>query len=802
MKKISIFDLRTFSAVISVICLASVQFLAAPLTLVSKGTGEYTIIVSKDASLSEKWAAEELVDHIKQMSGAVLPVQEEGGVLPEKAVILGDGPAARSLGIKVELQKLGEDGYQIKTAGKRLVIAGGRRRGTMYGVYTVLEKLGVRWWTPSETSIPKLTTIIVPELDLLEIPKLIYRDMMNGNAWDKNGKLWMARNKLNGMSWESGPDQEKLGGRYEYIGRHFLHGSKDLLLGSGVAITKDMWQLLDGERRPNTQPCYTNPEVVKAVTAGVIKEQKAHPDAKFTAVSLDTEGIGKYCQCKVCTELAEKEGPAGLLIRFANQVAEGVEREIPGAKIVTSAYSWACNPPKTLRPRDNVIIAYDTLSGDYAHPLSSKNDEDIDIENNFQPGSHYYYRPGENKRVRREVEGWSKISGNMLLYDYTVSLEHPYMPYPDLDVLVPNIKYYSEHNFKGIFILGSLSNRGAEFYGLRMWVEAKALWNPEAGGQALISEFLNGYYGAAAPAIQKYIDVLHKVPRENKEFYLPFHGGYLNSLHLRPETIAAAEQVLREAEKLAKGDLELEKRVRHAHLPVWYILAKRGPESVTWKLTEEKAGMLDLQELAKNYLQVKKEQGADKLPAVDWLSDYAALGGKAIPPELKDVDSKKYRLIQACQMDGDPQLWQRTPEASDGWCEVLKSPAFGVWLGLTPGEEYTPGKKYKIFARVKAEGKFRKGQILYCSVSNSKNGKKIDTGKGIMAKFITLGLPVQTAGKEKELTKSILYEDLDDGQFHAIEIGEVVDPAFFTVNYAAVPGSGKLFFDCFWLIED
>ena len=153
-------------------------------------------------------------------------------------------------------------------------------------------------------------------------------------------------------------------------------------------------------------------------------------------------------------------------------------------------------------------------------------------------------------------------------------------------------------------------------------------------------------------------------------------------------------------------------------------------------------------------------------------------------------------------MDGDPQLWQRTPEASDGWCEVLKSPTFGVWLGLTPGEEYTPGKKYKIFARVKAEGKFRKGQILYCSVSNSKNGKKIDTGKGIMAKFITLGLPVETALKEKELTKSILYEDLDDGQFHAIEIGEVVDPAFFTVNYAAVPGSGKLFFDCFWLIED
>ena len=801
--KVEISILSVTLMVLALLQTACFPVFASDLTLVTEGQSGYVVLLAKEASLSEKWAAEELVEHLKKISGVTLEVQTESVPVPKLAIILGDGPAAQSLGVRLEPKKLSEDGYEIRTVGKCLVIAGGRRRGTMYGVYTFLEKLGVRWWTPADTLIPKLTTISLPEINISDIPKIEYRDMMNGNAWDASGKLWMVRNKLNGMSWESGADQEKLGGRYEYVGSHFLHGSKALLLSSGVTITKNMWQLIDGERKPNTQPCFTNPEVVKAVTASVIREQKEHPDAKFVSVSLDTEGIGKYCHCRDCNELVKEEGPSGLIVSFANQVAEGVEKEIPGARILTGAYSWACNPPKTLKPRDNVIIAYDSLSGDYAHPLTAGNDENIDIENDFQPGSHYLYRPGENKRVKREVEGWSKISGNMLLYDYTVSLEHPYMPYPDLDVLVPNIKYYSEHNFKGIFILGSLGNRGAEFYGLRMWLMAKALWNPEVNGKALIAEFLNGYYGAAAPAIQKYIDILHKFPRENKEIYLPFHGSYLNSLHLRPEIISASEQALKEAEKLAKGDPESEKRVRHAHLPVWYILAKCGPKSLTWKMAEEKTGRIDIRELAKSFAQTMKEQGAGNLSFADWLKDYAELEGKALPPELKDVAVTKYRLIQACQMDGEQKFWQRTAGASDGWAEVLKEFTFGVWSGLTPGEDYTPDKKYRVFARAKTEGKLKKGATISFNVSNSGYGTVVEQPRGIPAKFITMGLSLEAARHMKEISKSILAETLEEGRFQPIEIGEVVNPAYFTFNVqTSSPGPGKVFLDCFWLLEE
>lgn len=56
-------------------------------------------------------------------------------------------------------QNAGSEGFIIKSDGKDLVIAGGRPRGTMYGVYTLLDHLGVRWYTKEVTKVPKLATV-------------------------------------------------------------------------------------------------------------------------------------------------------------------------------------------------------------------------------------------------------------------------------------------------------------------------------------------------------------------------------------------------------------------------------------------------------------------------------------------------------------------------------------------------------------------------------------------------------------------------------------------------------------------
>ena len=803
---------RPWTGAVTALCLilCTNVIRAEGITLVNDGVSDYVIVLGPKPSPSEHWAAEELASHIKQMSGTTLKVQQ-GGPAPARAVVLGFGSAADALGVKAD-ETLGEEGYVIRTVGANLVIAGGQLRGTMYGVYTLLEKLGVRWWTPAESTIPDLKTIQLPELNVREVPRLAYRDMMGGELWSPDGKLWMARNRLNGMSWESGPDQEKLGGRYEYVGKHFLHGYNALLKSSGVPIKEDMWSLVDGKRLPDTQPCLTNPEVVAAVAASVIRELKKTPRAKFVAVSHEEKWFG-YCQCEKCAALAAEEGPSGLVVQFANRVAEVVEREIPGGRIATAAYGWSCNPPKTLKPRDNVIIAYDPISCDYAHPLAGKHDDGVNIEDDYATAAHYRYRIGENKRIRREIDGWSKITRNLILYDYTASIERPIMPYPDLDVLASNVKYYADHGFTGIFAIGSLTNRGSEFYGLRTWVLAKALWNPDADGPSLLAEFLKGYYGPAAPAIQNYIDIIHKAPRERSDCYLPFNGTLLNSRFLRPEIIAAAEQALQAADKAAAGNPDLESRVRHAHMPIWYMLAKRGPASVTWKLTADNVGKIDLRELAKSFTQVVKERGGDiggraveglGPPFMDWLNEYAQLTsekGRVVPPELRGVDGRKFRVIQACQMDSVASLWRKTEGASDGWCEVLEKPTFAVQCGLTPGEEYVPDRKYKLFVRVKGEGKIRNGVACVCRVYSAPGGGDKKDPQ-ILAWQMSMGLTLDEARKQAPVSKDILAEDLADGQFHAVEIAEVVNPTLFDINIPyGSQAMAKVSLDCFWLVE-
>ena len=62
--------------------------------------------------------------------------------------------------MKIDFAALGDEGFTIQTSGPHLVIAGGRLRGTMYGVYAFLEEvLGCRWYAPGASFIPKKPTI-------------------------------------------------------------------------------------------------------------------------------------------------------------------------------------------------------------------------------------------------------------------------------------------------------------------------------------------------------------------------------------------------------------------------------------------------------------------------------------------------------------------------------------------------------------------------------------------------------------------------------------------------------------------
>jgi len=158
--------------------LATVDSTLADVTLADKGKTRYRIVVPAAAIPSERYAAEELQRYLKRIIEAELPIVTDSEKPNAREVLLGDNSHLAKLRAKVDFAKLGPDGFILREVGNRLIIAGGRPRGTLNGVYTLLEeKLGVRWFTPELEVVPKLTRVRLPTLNETTVPVLENRDV-------------------------------------------------------------------------------------------------------------------------------------------------------------------------------------------------------------------------------------------------------------------------------------------------------------------------------------------------------------------------------------------------------------------------------------------------------------------------------------------------------------------------------------------------------------------------------------------------------------------------------------------------
>ena len=113
------------------------------------------------ATLAESNAVRELAGTLEKITGATFQIQEAADAnVPKGAIVVGPGAAAQALFPEVALDKLGSEELVMKVKGGRLLLAGGRPRGTVYAVNRFLQdQCGVRWWAPWATTIPHRPTL-------------------------------------------------------------------------------------------------------------------------------------------------------------------------------------------------------------------------------------------------------------------------------------------------------------------------------------------------------------------------------------------------------------------------------------------------------------------------------------------------------------------------------------------------------------------------------------------------------------------------------------------------------------------
>ena len=583
--------MTTARMLIALVGLAAPALAAGVLPIADNGTAKATIVVAKAATAPEKHAAAELASFLKQVTGATFAVADQA-TGPRLLV----GPDAAKLADPAfTTDGLGADGIVIRTAGTDLILAGGRPRGTLYAVYTFLEDhVGCRWWSSKVSTIPRKPSLAVGPLAVRYVPPLEYRESFWLDGFDAD---WAVRNKSNGHSVRV---DAKRGGKIIYEG--FVHSFYRLIPpGKYFKAHPEWFSMHKGKRTyKGGQLCLTNEAMRKELVKNLKAALRRNPAATIASVSQnDWRGP---CQCPKCAAIDKQEGShAGTLIRFVNAVAADIEKEFPHVAISTLAYQYTRQAPKLVRPRPNVIVRLCSIECSFAQPLSGK----------------------RNWKFGDDIRNWSKICNRLYVWDYTTNFRHHILPHPNLRVLGPNVKFFVDHNVKGIFEQGAYTTLGAEMAELRAWVLAKLLWNPSLDANKLIDEFLAGYYGPAAPHIAAYLKVIHDAVAASGDHLGCFSSHKARFLSF--DTLHRGWQHLAAAEQAVKDSPDLRFRVQVAQLPTIYVFLLRWSEmrgkakaaKVAWPMLEHPQAALE------HFKKIAQAKGVTRLS--EWRAGFGPL---------------------------------------------------------------------------------------------------------------------------------------------------------------------------------
>jgi len=713
------------------------------LVLAENGQTTYCIVLADDAIAPERHAAEELARFLQEATGADFPIVAPGEQGDGPCIYVGPGEHVEAAAGDVDMDSLGAEELVVRTSGKDLVLLGGRPRGTLYAVYDFLEdQVGCRWWSSEVSTIPKLKRLHVGKLNVREAPAMEYREPFWSDARDPD---WAVRNRTNGHSQRL---DDVRGGKHVYRG--FVHTFYNLAPpAEHFEEHREWYSEIDGKRKhEGAQLCLTNEGVTQAAIERAKAWLRESPEATIISVS-QNDWHGR-CLCAECKALEEAEGsPSGPLLHFVNKVAEALEPEFPDVAVDTLAYQYTRKPPLHVKPRPNVVVRLCSIECSFSQPLESK----------------------QNQTFADDIRGWAKICDRLYVWDYVTNFSHYLCPHPNLRVHGPNIRFFAANGVKGLFEQGlhGSSSRGFEFAELRAWLEAKLMWEPQQDDQALIDEFLRGYYGAAAPAMRKYIDMMHDACEESGHYLACFSPN--TAAFLTQEILTEAGRLFDEAEAAVADDPEVLDRVQMARQPIEYVWVTRyhellqrsrwtgeewtGPTDhgravrrLTRFLSDHDVALVNwhtpVAEFAEKLASIRRTEtgpppGCEDLPLTDFvdLQDHGfALGSR--PEWAKLVEDEAASDGVAARMPGDHLQW-----------------ACQQWLHI-PAE--AQGSEWTLNVVIRCEATGAEGNAFSFGVYDTVNKK------GIASNMVAL-------------------DEVEDDQYHVYEIAttKLVDGAYMWV---------------------
>ena len=482
--------------------------------LVHEGAAQAAIVLPAQADANQEEAAREIVAHIKQMSGAALPV------------LVGEDPPAGTLAIRLGLSfapdvasrimASGDDpaSFLLRVTSDEILLAGLSSVGTRIAAYELLEQLGVRWFFPGPlgTVIPPSQTLSLPLGDTIQHPGFTGRRLQDVGRGSE--RYWARRRRIGGLN----------------AGAHSL--------GPEFDRNKEPELFMQENGHATGQIRVSHPQVIERV----IEHWRAHlarnPNMRYLAIGPgDGAGFGEDpWDADDMDPLHGKVSVTDRYVKFFNLVLAELQKTYPDVGVAFYAYAQYMRPPVREKPNPRILPVFAPIDVCRFHA----------IDNPICPERGY---------MRTIVDGWQELGVDMMYRGYLFNLADQGFPFSMIRQIRKEYPYYHQR----AFIACRVECKPAwSYHAPSLYLAYRIMWDPKLDVDATLDEYFSQLYGPAAPAMQQHFERLEQAYAQ-----ADYHTGNVYDIPyiLTPAVMQELGDTLKQAEQGGSDDPIIAKRI-------------------------------------------------------------------------------------------------------------------------------------------------------------------------------------------------------------------------------------------------
>lgn len=475
------------------------------ITIAGADLSKYVIVNTDPDDLPMVHAAEELRAHLGNACGIYPEIVTEADSDAYTITLVRDSDGS----------EYGIENFNIKTHDRGITITGGKYRGCLYGVYTLLEEyIGVRFYykfgaNPDHGDYSQTYTYAADEIKINADSIDYYGE---GSIISRCGysdyPYFSPALKYNGPMYNRGEQStynDALYGTYGVAGNvtHGLHS---------IYFPGDDFGEWDPNYEKGKNPCFTNEDLFDELCRRVIADldhrvndlgETPLKERYMCCIDIAQLDTSSFCMCDDCMDVYKEEGAtSGTIIRHANKMVEFLS-DTPYSEVNVGcfAYFGTTKPPKKTKPDDKVIVNYCFYVSDDGRSMICANHSLGDPECET------------NKKFTDLYEQWCEISKNTYIWYYPTMAYYFANTTQDIFKIHGDIQYLANCGTYGIMALQDNIENTRNYF-IKWYMVQRMMWDADMTYEEYtdyLKEFLYLNYGDGYELVYDYLELMDRI---------------------------------------------------------------------------------------------------------------------------------------------------------------------------------------------------------------------------------------------------------------------------------------------------